>query len=104
MQLIATNRTGQTRSLAVASGDNLMEVLRDNDLEIEAVCGGCCACATCHVLVAPQWLAKLPPRGAMETELLSLSDYFDESQSRLSCQLSMRPELDQLQLTVAPED
>lgn len=104
MELIATDRAGQLRTLTVASGDNLMEALRDNDLEIEAVCGGCCSCATCHVLIEAPWLEQLPPRSSIETELLSLSEYFDETRSRLSCQLSMSPELDQLQLTVAPED
>lgn len=81
-----------------------MEVLRDNGLEVEAVCGGCCSCATCHVLIAPQWLAQLPARSAIETELLSLSEHFDAARSRLSCQLTLHGDLDQLALTVAPED
>ena len=28
-----------------------MEIIRDAGLPIEAACGGCAACATCHVLL-----------------------------------------------------
>jgi 2Fe-2S ferredoxin len=43
-----------------------MEIIRENDLPIEAACGGCCACATCHVNVDPAWLSKLHEADADE--------------------------------------
>ena len=36
-----------------------MEILRDNGYEIEASCGGCCACATCHVYIDENWIDKI---------------------------------------------
>lgn len=104
MNIVATDRRGAVQTLTAAPDANLMELLRDEGLEVEAVCGGCCSCATCHVLIEPAWLSRLPPRGEMETELLSLSEHFDAQRSRLSCQLTCSADLDGLALTVAPED
>jgi 2Fe-2S ferredoxin len=61
---------------------------------IDADCGGSCACATCHVHVAPEWTALVgPPASDSEMELLQLAPEV-AADSRLSCQIKMRPELD----------
>lgn len=71
-------------------GDSLMEVLRDAGYEeIVAMCGGCCSCATCHVKIANQSAYQLPPIEEDEEVLISMADEYDESRSRLSCQISM---------------
>ena len=38
-----------------------MEIIRDEGVDIEAACGGCCACATCHVYIDEKWVNKLNP-------------------------------------------
>ena len=43
------DRDDNIHQLTVESGSTIMEVIRDAGLDIEAACGGCCACATCHV-------------------------------------------------------
>jgi 2Fe-2S ferredoxin len=62
---------------------------------IDADCGGMCACATCHVHVAPEWLELTGPPGPQEEELLDLAPERD-AYSRLSCQIAMTPALDGL--------
>lgn len=64
---------------------------------IDADCGGECACATCHVYVDPAWLDKIgtPTAGSMEESMLSFAAAA-EPNSRLSCQIAMRDELDGL--------
>jgi len=64
---------------------------------IDADCGGECACATCHVYVDPQWLDKTgtPDLGSMEESMLSFAAAAQPN-SRLSCQITMREELDGL--------
>ena len=47
-----------------------MEIIREAGLPIEAACGGCCACATCHVYVDADWLPKLPAPGPDEGMML----------------------------------
>ena len=45
-------RTGEQHALQAQPGFSVMETLRDSGVgDIEAVCGGMCACATCHIYV-----------------------------------------------------
>jgi 2Fe-2S ferredoxin len=53
-----TDREGATHELEGTVGWSVMEVIRENNLDIEAACGGCCACATCHVYVEDEWRAR----------------------------------------------
>ena len=53
------DREGKIHSLKADNGLKIMEIIRDAGLDIEAACGGCCACATCHVYVDNSWYIKL---------------------------------------------
>ncbi len=101
-KLIVTDREGQVHELEGRPGWSVMEIIRDNDLPIEAACGGCCACATCHVYVDPEWAEKLPQVGD-EEELMLDEAYEVQETSRLSCQLKWSDALDGLKVTLAPE-
>jgi len=102
MKVKATDREGGQHEVSFQEGDTLMQVLTDEDLGIRAECGGCCACATCHVYVAPQWLEKLPAQS--EEELSMLDEAFEvEPTSRLSCQILLRAALDGMEVTIAPD-
>jgi 2Fe-2S ferredoxin len=102
--LVVTNRKGETKTLLGAVGASVMEILRAGGFgDIAALCGGNCACATCHVYVDPSFQALVSPMGDDENDLLDSSDHRQES-SRLSCQIRFTQALDGLALTVAPED
>jgi 2Fe-2S ferredoxin len=64
-------------------------------------CGGTCACATCHVYVDPAWVAATGSPDDIEDALLDMVDS-RQSNSRLSCQIKLGPELDGLKVTVGP--
>jgi len=102
MKIIATDRAGAEHIVEGRDGWTLMELLRDAGLPIAAECGGACACATCHVYVAEDWLDKLPPRSDAETDMLDMA-LAVEPNSRLSCQITAKPELDGIRVTIAPE-
>jgi ferredoxin, 2Fe-2S len=54
---------GKRHEVEVPTGLTVMEGARDNGIPgIEADCGGACACSTCHVYVAEDWVEKLPRR------------------------------------------
>jgi 2Fe-2S ferredoxin len=97
-----TDREGAEHTLEATPGWSVMEIIRENDLPIEAACGGCCACATCHVYIGEGWLEKLTP--ATDEEDRMLDEAFQvQPNSRLSCQLPFTAELDGLTVTLAPE-
>lgn len=78
-----------------------MEVIRDNNLPIKAECGGACACATCHVYVDEKWVPKLIPPTDEETRMLD-DAFFVKPNSRLSCQILLSKEIENLEVTIAP--
>jgi len=63
---------------------------------IEAECGGALDCATCHVYVHPDWLARLSPLSDDEDALLDGVAAERRPESRLSCQLNVTDALDGL--------
>ena len=98
------NRDGSSRAIAATPGQSLMEVIRDAGVdELLALCGGCCSCATCHVIVDDAFAAKLPAMSDDENDLLDSSDH-RAAGSRLSCQVAITPELDGMTVTIAKED
>lgn len=95
-----TDRFGKKHTLAVRAGGTLMEALRGYG--IDAICGGCCSCATCHVFVDAAWIPKLPPPSGDEQELVGSSEHYHAKHSRLSCQLRLTNALNGISVTVAP--
>jgi len=102
MHVRVVDREGEERELEALEGWRLMEIIRDWGMPIKAECGGACACATCHVYVAQDWVEKLHP--PLEDELDRLDEAYDvRPNSRLACQILFSPELDGLTVVLAPE-
>ena len=96
------DRGGSTHKLEANIGSTIMEIIRDAGLDIEAACGGCCACATCHVYVSNNNKNKLTPMDDDEESMLDQA--FDvESNSRLGCQIDYTEEMDGMELALAPQ-
>lgn len=104
VHITLVDREGRRVPIAARSGVSLMENIRDRDASVEAVCGGMCACATCHVWIAPEWIGRLPPRSYEEGVMLRDSAVYDAERSRLSCQVVVTPEMQGLTLEVAPAE
>ncbi len=91
---------GTRYEVAAENGSTVMEnAIRNGVPGIEAECGGACACATCHVYVAEEWLPKTGGAGPMEEDMLDFA-YELRPNSRLSCQITVSDELDGLVVTV----
>ncbi len=101
-KMAITDRAGNERLIEGRVGLSVMELIRDNGFdELLALCGGCCACGTCHVYVDEAFAAKLPRMSADESDLLDNSKS-RTAQSRLSCQLAFTNALDGLKVEIAP--
>ncbi|ATE66510.1 2Fe-2S iron-sulfur cluster-binding protein [Rhizorhabdus dicambivorans] len=85
---------GTEHPVEADDGYTVMEVALDNDVPgIEAECGGAGACATCHIYIDRDWTAVAGEAGPTERELLEMVED-RRAESRLSCQINIRAELD----------
>ncbi|MBB4001826.1 MAG: 2Fe-2S iron-sulfur cluster-binding protein [Aurantimonas endophytica] len=99
-KLTFVTHDGQRYDIDAPIGTTAMENAIRNDVPgIEAECGGACACATCHVYVDEAWTAKTGEPEAMEEDMLDFA-YEMQPNSRLSCQIKIREDLDGLVLRV----
>jgi 2Fe-2S ferredoxin len=91
---------GQKYEVEAENGSTVMEnAIRNGVPGIEAECGGACACATCHVYVDEAFKEIVGEPEPMEEDMLDFA--FDvRPNSRLSCQIRVRDELDGLIVTV----
>lgn len=100
LKLHVTDTDGSQAEVEGKVGYSVMEVLKSyNYTGIEAVCGGSCSCATCHVIIDPEWFDRLPPRSETEVELLTQAPS-PEATSRLSCQILLSEELNGMKLRI----
>jgi ferredoxin len=85
--------------LAASAGERLLDVARRNGLPLEGTCNGDLACATCHVIVAAEWFARLAPAREEEEDMLDLVADARRT-SRLACQIVLTPALDKLSVSL----
>lgn len=98
------DREGTETAHEAEAGVTIMEIIRNAGYdEVLALCGGQCACATCHVYVDDEYFGRLPPMSEDEHDLLDSSDH-RQANSRLSCQLEFSAELAGLRLQIGPEE
>lgn len=105
IQIKITDRGGQTHEVAAPTdmSMNLMEVIRSYELAEEGtigVCGGMAMCASCQVYVI-SGAEKLHPMEAEEDAMLGEAYHVQEN-SRLGCQIPITPEVDGLEVEIAP--
>ena len=82
---------------------NIMELVRSYELAPEGtigICGGMAMCASCQCYVLND--VALPEMGEEEEAMLSEAFYV-KANSRLGCQIAITPELEGLELELAPE-
>jgi ferredoxin, 2Fe-2S len=95
---------GERRECEVAAGLSVMEGAIQHDVAgILAICGGSCACSTCHAYVDEAWLAAVGAPDEIEDSTLELA-LDRRANSRLTCQIKVTQALDGLLVQVAQND
>ena len=102
-RMIVVDRDGKEHEIEAKPGLKVMEILRELDYGVAAICGGLCSCATCHVFVDENWAGRLPKPQSDELELLKELSDFRDGASRLSCQLDFTEALSGLKVVIAPD-
>lgn len=87
---------GSAMNVDAVSGSTVMETAVRNSVPgILGECGGACACATCHVYIDDAWVDAVGDPEPMEEDMLDFA--LDvRPNSRLSCQIRVRDDLDGL--------
>jgi len=94
---------GTKRCVEVPVGKTVMRAAVDNKIEgIVAMCGGECACGTCHVYVDFDFLPLLPPLTEDEDAMLGCVAAERKDNSRLSCQIKITDALDGITVMMPP--
>jgi 2Fe-2S ferredoxin len=85
---------GSEDVVSIDGGTSVMlAAVRNGISGIDAECGGCLDCATCHVYIDESHSGVLAPPQPDELELLSSVAASRKPTSRLSCQLKLPPSI-----------
>ncbi|MDJ0655602.1 MAG: 2Fe-2S iron-sulfur cluster-binding protein [Xanthomonadales bacterium] len=88
---------GTEHVVDVPNGWSLMEGAVQNNIDgIDADCGGCMSCATCHVYIDESFVDKLTAAEDVEEDMLDCTACERADNSRLSCQITVTDDLDGL--------
>ena len=83
---------------------NLMEIVRSYELAEEGtigVCGGMAMCASCQCYIkSDHKLLEM----TLDEDLMLADAFYVQDNSRLGCQIVITPEMDGLEVILAPEN
>jgi ferredoxin len=83
-------------------GARLLEVAQNDSQPLEGTCEGQMACSTCHVIIAAEDFARLPPATEDEEDMLDLAIGATRT-SRLACQILLTADLDGITVRMPPQ-
>lgn len=102
-KVIFVHADGCEVQVAARAGASLMRTAIENDVSgIEAECGGCLDCATCHVYVDDAFMERVGGPSEHEDAMLEAVRASRQPNSRLSCQISLSDALDGLIIRIPP--
>ena len=101
VQFNLIDRKGSKISIEAEEGttikDAIMDKLKPGNF---ALCGGNCICATCHIYIAEADFDKLVSPKEDEIETLETNDINQTKLSRLSCQIELKDEFNNITVTM----
>jgi len=103
VKLHVTDRAGQEYQIEALVGFTIKDaIVRTLQLEHFGDCGGCCACATCHVYIDDKYVSKLEEADEDELEMIEITEVQKEN-SRLGCMIPITEDMDGMKLIVAQD-
>lgn len=92
----------EIQEVVAQSGESLLSVAQAAGQPLEGTCEGQMACSTCHVIVAAEDFARLPPASEAEEDMLDLAAGATRT-SRLACQITLSDDIDPLTVRMPGE-
>ena len=104
IRLNVIDREGKKTTIDVEEDTTIRDAIEEKlSPDNYGVCGGSCACGTCHVYVTPGDFEKL--KAAEEEEIGTLKELAIKptAHSRLGCQIELKKEHNNITVTIAPD-
>jgi 2Fe-2S ferredoxin len=98
-KIVFIEANGTRKEVEAPIGHTLLQVAHMHKIDLEGACDHSLACATCHIIVDPQWFDVLPEAKTDELDMLDLAPNLAKT-SRLGCQILMREEYDGLTVSL----
>ena len=101
LRINVIDRQGNKTSIDVEEGTTIREAVM-NKLAPDnyGLCEGNCICGTCHVYVAEDDFKKLQAQEENEIETMETSNIEITKYSRLSCQIELKKEYNNITVTI----
>ena len=105
IRLNVIDREGKKTSIDIEEGTTIRDAIEEKlSPDNYGVCGGNCACGTCHVYVNPSDFEKLKVAEEDEVSTLKAEGIEPTAHSRLGCQIELKKEHSDITVTIAPDD
>ena len=83
---------GAEHDITATAGQSVLDAVGQAGIDgLLGECGGCCSCATCHCYVEADPQAEFSPPDEAETTMLDFVAASRLPNSRLACQLVIKP-------------
>ncbi len=101
IKLNVINRDGTQTAINVEEDTTIRDAIEDKIApESFGLCGGNCNCGTCHVFIHPKDFSKLKVLDDAEYKILKKFAVNPKANSRLSCQIELKKELNDITVSV----
>ena len=104
IRLNVIDREGKITAIDIEEGTTIRDAIEEKlSPDNYGVCGGNCACGTCHVHVASIDFKKLKEAEEDEISTLKEEAIKPTTHSRLGCQIELKKEYNDITVTIAPD-
>ena len=104
IRLNVIDREGKKNAIDIKEGTTIRDAIEEKlSPDNYGVCGGNCACGTCHVHFASGDFEKLKAAGEDEISTLKEAAIEPTTYSRLGCQIELKKEHNNITVTIAPD-
>ena len=93
------NTDGTEKKVSCKVGQTLLDVIKENNINVIGACDGACACGTCHVYIDENTLKKIEPASENEENVLDVV-FNIKPNSRLACQIVITEEMNNATITI----
>lgn len=86
-------------SVRAENGKSILDIAKENNIDLMGACDGNCACGTCHVYIDEETLKKIEPATEDEENVLDIVFNLQQN-SRLACQVIVNEKMEDAIITI----